>query len=382
MRLLICFVALLFLSACEKDGINRGDGTNEPSNWLVQIGDSGEDKLWDVIVDSNGDVVGIGEYAKDYPGINGKRRGVFMVKTTASGDILWEKFIADPFNNQVFSVEEVPGKGYVFASYIGITCEIVLTDYEGELIKFVAEGKWYNDVHVGKDGRIYALGADLLCFDENLNLLWENKRGGYAVSSTDAGELIVFSSDDEDIVVTNISNTGISQWERTIDLDGTSVFFDDDKVKCDLKVLSNGDIMLCCSHRRSQDRFEKYLCVRLDSNGEVLWASILGGASYNRACCLAELPNGNVVVGGTSNSDLSGNSTTNSNGTQAWMVELDVNGDLLRQVILDGDDDENIMGIHPLNDNEMIIVGWTESSEAPFKTSFGKEDMYIAKVSL
>jgi gliding motility-associated-like protein len=84
-----------------------------------------------------------------------------------------------------------------------------------------------------------------------------------------------------------------------------------------------------------------YYLVKVDEDGNLLWDRTFGGSKTDQIFAMKELANGNVLVIGNSNSDASTDKTDNClGGLDMWMLMLDANGNKVWDKTIGGDTTE------------------------------------------
>ena len=73
-----------------------------------------------------------------------------------------------------------------------------------------------------------------------------------------------------------------------------------------------------------------YWIVRLDSNGGIVWDTLIGGSSTDEAFSIQQTADGGYIVAGYSGSSASGDVTGTSNGgSDYWIVTLNSDGNII-----------------------------------------------------
>lgn len=126
-----------------------------------------------------------------------------------------------------------------------------------------------------------------------------------------------------------------------------------------------------------------YWVIKLDSKGEELWQQSFGG-SGDELCTTMELtPDGGCILGGHSNSGISGNKTTPSFGNwDCWVVKLDADGNKEWENTLGGDNDDELWDLHPTMDGGYLLTPFSASGVSGNKLSpnFGGADVWVIKL--
>ena len=90
--------------------------------------------------------------------------------------------------------------------------------------------------------------------------------------------------------------------------------------------------------------------------------------------------NGGFVLAGSSTSS-DGDLTENKGQKDAWIAELDANGDLVWQESFGGSFDDGASSIQQTSDLGYIVVGQTSSNDGDVSQSKGNSDAWIIKLS-
>ncbi|MHC4718447.1 MAG: SBBP repeat-containing protein, partial [Planctomycetota bacterium] len=130
---------------------------------------------------------------------------------------------------------------------------------------------------------------------------------------------------------------------------------------------------------------------KVSGSGALLWASFLGGSSYDRANAIAADAAGNALIAGqTYSSDLptpGGFDTSLDGGNDGFVAKVSRSGALLWSSFLGGSDREGGRAIAADATGNALIAGSTSSSDFPtpggFDTSHnGGHDAFVTKIFL
>jgi hypothetical protein len=124
--------------------------------------------------------------------------------------------------------------------------------------------------------------------------------------------------------------------------------------------------------------------VKLDNNGQKLWDKVYGGTGVEAFYSVINTLDGGFLIGGTSNSVVSGNKTEPSRGgNDCWLVKTDANGNIQWDKTYGGDKSEEVYTIKQLETGEFIIGSTSESGKIGDKTdtSKGGNDVWLLKLN-
>ncbi|MCZ8169129.1 T9SS type A sorting domain-containing protein [Flavobacterium sp.] len=127
-----------------------------------------------------------------------------------------------------------------------------------------------------------------------------------------------------------------------------------------------------------------YWLIKTDGNGTTVWDKTLGGSGLEIFYdCIATNDNGALVVG-YSNSPISGDKTENLIGGayDFWVVRLDENGSIIWQNTLGGNGNDTPVSACLTADGGFLIVGYSDSDSSGDKTenSRGFQDFWVVKL--
>jgi hypothetical protein len=126
-----------------------------------------------------------------------------------------------------------------------------------------------------------------------------------------------------------------------------------------------------------------YWIVKLDGLGNIVWQNTIGGNSIEYLYSVQQTSDGGYVLGGQSNSDVSGDKTEANLGEyDYWIVKLDGFGNIVWQNTIGGNLDEELRSIQQTKDNGYILGGSSNSNISSDKTeaNLGGYDCWIVKL--
>ena len=249
-------------------------------------------------------------------------------------------------------------------------------------------------------------GLDFWIFktDSMGSILWQNTIGGSgedrafeAIETYNGGYLIggysyspVSGDKSEDSIgkadywIVKIDSMGTIQWQNTI---GGS---DDDFLNNVVETFDHGFLLGGLSYSPiSGDKTEDslglsdYWLVKVDSVGNILWQNVIGGSSFDMQKCLIQTVDSNILIGGWSNSTISGDKTDPHLGSSdLWILKLDQLGGIIWQQTIGGADADQLMSFLECKDGGFILGGASSSNASFDKTedSKGGFDFWILKL--
>jgi hypothetical protein len=122
--------------------------------------------------------------------------------------------------------------------------------------------------------------------------------------------------------------------------------------------------------------------VKIDLNGNLLWQKTFGGSGSDWAYDIVATADGGYVFSGTSSSvdgDLA--SLTNHGGTDTWVVKLSGNGDVIWQQELGGSGTERGESIIATTDGGFVVGGYSNSNDGDLSLNHGDYDACLIKLN-
>ena len=126
-----------------------------------------------------------------------------------------------------------------------------------------------------------------------------------------------------------------------------------------------------------------YWVVKLDLNGVISWQNTIGGSNDEVLYLIQQTTDGGYILGGSSNSGISGDKTEIcQGGTDYWVVKLDANGVISWQNTIGGTSDDNLLSIQQTEDGGYILGGASLSSITGDKSevNYGSSDYWVVKL--
>lgn len=240
----------------------------------------------------------------------------------------------------------------------------------------------------------------------NAQTVWQNTIGGSGadelvdlIKTSDGGYLLVGYSDSDisgdktenrkggaDIWIVKTNSTGTVSWDKTLGGSG------DDEPYSVIETQDGGYVIAGISDsnisgdktENSKGAYFDMWIVKLNSTGTKIWDKTIGGSADDYASSVKETSTGDLVIGGGSESNISGDKTENSRGGyDNWIVKLNNFGTKIWDKTFGGSEDEDFEFLNLTPDGGYILGAYSESLTSGDKTQdlFGKKDNWIIKVS-
>ena len=226
---------------------------------------------------------------------------------------------------------------------------------------------------------------------ENLRSIQKTLDGGSVLSGT---TLSVSSGDVTenniwgfayDLWIVKLNILGTIEWQKRIG--GTGA---DSQAK--IKQTSDNGYIISCESNSNISGYKTenskggwdYWIIKLNNNGVVIWDKTIGGSGDDFASSLDITNDGNILIGGSSNSPISGDKTSNARGYRDfWLVKLDNQGTLIWDKTIGGSNGEVLNSMIKTLDNGYILAGSSNSNISWEKTEIAWDvdsDFWVVKI--
>ena len=126
-----------------------------------------------------------------------------------------------------------------------------------------------------------------------------------------------------------------------------------------------------------------YWIVKLDSLGSIEWQNTIGGDNTDKPTCIKQTSDGGFIVGGYSDSGISGDKTEANIGSyDYWILKLDSLGNIMWQNTIGGTSSDILNDIIQTKDEGYILAGSSSSEITGDKIegNLGETDYWVVKL--
>ncbi len=300
----------------------------------------------------------------------------WVVKLDTSRNITWQKSLGGTGDEQANKLLETPSGGLIVAGYT--------SSNDGD----VQSNQGQDDFWVVE-------------FDAQGNVLWEETYGGSGIDKAwsvtpaiDNGWIISGESASADGDISNhtgadsiadmwvikIDSVGGLVWEKS--LGGTN------SENCFSSILTSDGHYLLSGETRSNDSIISGFhgsvdiwMVKLNAQGQVVWANAYGSSGWNTTAQVIENAAGNyslLAFAQNADGDISGN-----NGmVDYWFMTIDPFGQILYEVNLGGTLDDYFSCLLEDINGGFVLGGCSVSSDGDVSTNMGNFDVWTAKIDV
>lgn len=126
-----------------------------------------------------------------------------------------------------------------------------------------------------------------------------------------------------------------------------------------------------------------YWILKLDTTGTIIWQKTYGGSADEKLSSVEQTSDGGYIIGGTSSSGISGDKTEDSRGkADYWVLKLDLNGNIVWQKSYGGNEYDDLVSIVETNDGGYLVAGQSSSAVSGDRTVSrnGLPDAWVLKL--
>jgi len=357
-------------------------------DWQNTIGGSGPDDLYCVDQTIDGGYILGGSSRSPISGDKSEASiagsyDYWIVKLDSLGNIVWQNTIGGAGDDILYGVSQTQDGGYFLAGYSNSPISGDKTDatFSG------SQDYW------------------VLKLDPIGNIIWQKDIGGSntdllrsAIQTSDAGYLIGGYSNSgisgdknepnisgsNDFWILKLDSSGLIEWQNTIGGSQEDWLYDLEET------FDNGYLVGGLSNSGiSGDKTEinkgdyDFWVIKLDNSGNIQWQKTIGGSLSDVLNSLKQTQDEGYILGGYSSSGISGDKTEANIGFQDyWTIKLDNIGNILWQKTIGGWSNDVIQNIAQTLDNGYILGGNSLSpiSGDKIEDNVGSQDFWIVKL--
>lgn len=370
---MICYIFLIYLisiSLLIYNNCNSKNGENnicypQKDSWIITLGSD-----WSYgggfVKESNDGLYILG--VTDYLTTEELDNNIWISKLDQNHNILWQKSFGGNSYEWQISYKNTFDGGFIITAMTN-SFGVILHDYW--VVKLDSSGSIIWQKTIGRD-----------FYDEASSVIETNDGIIVAGSSVSLkGQL-----DLNGIMMINLDIDGKLKWSKIINQstwsESTWSEYPQEIIESSdggLIIVGKATYTLDCRDSVDDDEDEcennefisndYFLILKLDMNGNILWQKIIGGDEADYPRSVIETKDNSFIVVGYTDSYGEGE-------TDIWLIKLDSNGNLLWQKTIGGSDSDYAYSIIETEDEGLIIYGETNSYGA------GESDIWLIKVDI
>lgn len=127
-----------------------------------------------------------------------------------------------------------------------------------------------------------------------------------------------------------------------------------------------------------------YWIIKTDLQGEILWQKTMGGDQDDEPIAVLETRDGGYLICGESSSGISGNKTTPGIGkSDLWIVKLDQKGKTVWQQTYGGSWVDHMITAFPDPSGGYVLAGysWVETDDVRYDSLKGRYDCWLLLIN-
>ena len=353
---------------------------NNQLQWQKTYGGSDDDRGIDLIQTSDSGYAIIGKSKSNDLEVseNAGFDDFWVSKLDSSGAIIWEYSFGFAGSDTPYSIIQTNDDGYLLSGVLDVST----SNEQGNRNSILSR-------HAGGDYWVIKLNASGV-------KQWSNYYGGSftdtaydAIQTEDDGYIIIGSSDSDDVDITNnrgsydfwilkISANGTLVWEKSFG--GSEI----DEAHA-ISQATDGNYLIVGDTRSndldiSQNNGAADLwIIKITPEGTLLWEKTLGGSSFDVGRSISKTQDNGFLISGSSRST-NGSLTSNKGQNDAWIVKINSSGNLEWQKTIGGSEVDFFYDAVELNDQTLIAVGDSNSSNEDIYENNGFTDLLILKL--
>jgi hypothetical protein len=354
--------------------------------WQKAIGGSSEDFLSAVIQTTDGGYF-LGGYSSsgisaDKTEASEGSFDYWVVKLDNAGNIEWQNTIGGNLFDQLNSVIQTADSGYLIGgySYSGISGDKteanVNPDYSDYwVVKLDDSGniEWQNTIGGNSDDQLWWIIESA----DSGYLLGGNSNSGISGDKTEA------SYGFDDYWVVKLNDLGNIQWQNTIGGNDFDDLYSGIQAADGGYLLGGSSYSTISGDKTEASNGNDYWVVRINSSGNIEWQNTIGGSQYDELHSVIQTSDGGYLIGGSSSSGISGDKTEINKGDEDyWVIKLDDSGSIEWQNTLGGSYYDILTSIIQAAEGGYLLGGFSNSGISGDKTeaSEGYYDYWVIKL--
>ena len=356
--------------------------------WDRRFGGTAAESLQDVKETSDGGFI-LGGWS--YSDISGDKTennygfpwtsDIWIVKTDSNGNFQWDLTLGGSNNEQLYGVEQTSDGGYIIGGWSdsgisGTKSEPSQGGWDFWMVKVDASGNYVWDKTFGGTA-----------FDMMLDI-HQTTDGGYILGGWSGSDANGDKSDPLigviDFWVIKTDGAGNKVWDQTYGGNGN------DQIRRIQQTNDGGYVFAGFSDsdvggyksEPNQGDLDMWI-VRTNAAGTYQWDKTFGGAGYDELQCIEETPHGILLLGGYSNSGISGDKTEASRGSyDYWVIKANSVGTKIWDKTLGGSDSDILSRFYQTMDGGYVLSGWSNSDASGEKSedTNGSNDAWVVKL--
>ena len=345
--------------------------------WSKTYGGTNDDRGTDIITTNDGGFALLG-YCKSADGdvtLNAGAQDFWILKISNTGAILWQKTFGYAGADTGTTLLQTKDNGFLVTGVLDVSASN-------------GQGNSKSAKHAGGDIWTLKLAS-------NGSLEWSKYFGGSftdipfgVVETSDNEYIIAASSDSRDFDISNnkgsydfwilkVASDGILVWEKSFG--GSEI----DEPRA-ISATNDGNFMIVGDTRSSDKDISNnnggadLWMLKISTNGILIWEKTIGATSFDVARSISKTDDHGFVIAGNSRSSDAG--FTNQGQNDAWILKIDINGNVVWKKFIGGSENDLLFDVVQLNNQSIIAIGESTSANGDIIENKGFSDALIIKI--
>lgn len=366
---------------------------NGQLEWQKTIGGSLDDFGYSIIASTDGNYV-IAGYSGSSDGDVPSNLGFhdfYITKITEQGNIIWKKSYGFSSHDHAHKIIQTRDGGYFvagFADYSGIDASggtgnngvghemrggasnstlHGVGEYFGIKLNSDGDFQWYryfggtmndrvNDIVEANDGGIIMVG-----FSESTDFDITNNKGTY------------------DYWVIKIHENGDLHWKKNYGGTGIDQAFGITKTDNNSYLIVGRTNSIDGDIKNAKGNFDAWV-IHINDHGDLLWEKSFGSSDYDVATSIKKINNGHFVIIGNSRSNIENQQNNGQNDFWAFEIDNKPNSTTYWHKTLGGSNIDIATDFIQTKNNELIIIGESQSNDFDVPSNKGNTDLWVVKL--
>jgi len=349
--------------------------------WNKTYGGSGDDRGYDIIQTSDNGFAILG-YTDSSDGditINNGFRDFWLAKLDASGNLTWQKSFGFPGADEGTAIIETSDNDFLISGVLDVTS----SGGQGNLGRFVTEhaGGDYWAIKVSSSGDLIWSRFYGGSFTDSPTGIIENNNNEFIfVGGSDSNDVdITNNKGSYDFWVVKSEAGGNMIWEKSFG--GSEI----DEARGIVSTDDGSHIIVGDTRSNEQDvslnnGAADLWMIKISDDGDLIWNCSIGGSNFDVSRSINKTSDNGFIIAGSSRSS-DGDVARNQGQNDAWIVKIDTNGQLLWETTVGGSNIDFAYDAVQLANGTIIAVGETSSSDGDITENKGFTDLLIIKLN-
>lgn len=356
--------------------------SNDNLSWAKTYGGSEDDKGNDIIQtqDNGFAILGSSQSNNGDATENQGSLDYWILKLNSQGAIIWQKSFGFSGADFGLSLIQTQDSGFLITGELDVTASNGEGNSDGQRAQLHAGGDYWAIKLNGAGQLEWSRYFGGTFTDTALSVIETDDQHFILAGLSDSFDIdITGNKGSYDFWVVKIDANGALVWEKSFG--GTEV----DEAKAVITSNDGGFIVAGNTRSNNSDISNNkgaadVWIIKIDSEGNLIWEKTFGGSSFDTANSISKTEdNGYIIAGNSRSSDF--DLTQNQGQNDAWVIKITNEGSLVWQQSIGGSNIDFATDAIELNNQNIIIVGESNSNDGNINENKGFSDLLIFKIT-